>query len=132
MDIKRTGSHPSKLASPEYFMGRAWINPVAEGPAPARIRAVNVTFEPGARTAWHSHPLGQALLITSGTGLVQKEGGMVEQVYPGDTIWFAPGEKHWHGAAADSLMSHIAIQESLDGQTVEWFELVSDAQYQGL
>jgi quercetin dioxygenase-like cupin family protein len=129
MEIKRCGSRPSAAGSAEYFTGRVRMDPVIEAPAPARVRATTVTFEPGARTAWHTHPLGQTLVVTAGCGLVQHWGGAVQQIRPGDVVWFAPGEKHWHGAAAATAMTHIAIQEALDGKTVQWLEPVSDAQY---
>ena len=106
------------------------IDPLIEAPEPARVRAAHVTFEPGARTAWHTHPLGQTLIVTSGFGRVQRDGGPVEEIRPGDVIWFEPGEKHWHGASAHTAMSHIAVQEALDGSTVTWMEKVTDAQYQ--
>lgn len=129
MEIKRSGWQPSSRAPAEYFTGAARIDPIHEAGEPARVRAVNVTFEPGARTAWHTHPLGQILFITSGLGWVQKWGGPVEEVRPGDVVWFPPGEKHWHGATATTAMTHTAIQESLDGSTVDWLEQVSDEQY---
>lgn len=129
MDIKRSGSRPSSKPSPDYFTGAVRQDPLNEAPEPARMRAVLVTFEPGARTAWHTHPLGQTLIIMSGLGWVQREGGPVEEVRPGDVVWFPPGEKHWHGAAATVAMSHIAIQEALNGKAVEWMEKVSDEDY---
>lgn len=129
MDIKPADARPSEIGSPEYFTGSVRLEPVVSAPAPARVRAATVTFEPGARTAWHTHPLGQTLLILSGAGLAQTEGGLVQKLRPGDTIWFAPGEKHWHGAAHDCAMSHLAIQEALDGKAVDWLEHVSEAQY---
>ena len=131
MDIKRCGSRPSAKGSPDYFTGAVRQDPVIEAPAPARVRAVVVTFEPGARTAWHTHPLGQTLLVLSGLGLAQRWGGPVEEIRPGDTVWFEPGEKHWHGAAPAVGMTHLAMQEALDGSHVEWLEQVSDAQYRG-
>jgi quercetin dioxygenase-like cupin family protein len=106
------------------------IDPLFGAPEPARVVLASVTFEPGARTAWHTHPLGQTLMVTAGCGLVQREGGPVEEIRPGDVIWFSPGEKHWHGAAPSTVMTHIAVQEKLDGKTVEWMEQVSDEQYQ--
>jgi quercetin dioxygenase-like cupin family protein len=131
MDIKRSGSQPSGKGPAEYFTGAVRIDPVCEAPDPARVRAASVTFEPGARTAWHSHPLGQTLIVTAGCGRAQRWGGPIEYIRPGDVIWFAPGEKHWHGATATTAMTHIAIQEQLDGKTADWMEQVSDAQYQG-
>jgi quercetin dioxygenase-like cupin family protein len=131
MDIKRVGSRPSAKGPSEYFTGSVRLDPVHEAPQPARLRAALVTFEPGARTAWHTHPLGQTLFVISGLGLAQRQGGPVEEIRPGDTIWFAPGEKHWHGASAATAMSHLAIQEALDGKAVEWLEHVSDADYGG-
>ncbi len=129
MDIKQAGSRPSEAGSAEYFTGSVRLDPVVSAPDPARLRAAIVTFEPGSRTAWHTHPLGQTLFILSGAGLAQTEGGPITQLRPGDTIWFAPGEKHWHGAGPDCAMSHLALQEALDGTTVEWLEHVTDAQY---
>ena len=129
MDIKRSGSRPSGKPSPDYFTGDVRQDPLNEAPDPARVRAVLVTFEPGARTAWHTHPLGQTLIVMSGLGWTQREGGPVEEIRPGDVVWFPPGEKHWHGATATTAMSHIAIQESLDGNTVTWMEKVSDEDY---
>ena len=130
MDIKRSGSQPSGKGSAEYFTGSVFIDPLFEAPDPARVVGANVTFEPGARTAWHSHPLGQTLIVTEGLGRVQCWGGPIEDIRPGDVIWFAPAEKHWHGATATTAMTHIAIQERLDGKTVDWMEQVSDEQYQ--
>lgn len=131
MDIKRAGSRPSTKPSPDYFTGTVRMDPVIEAPDPARVRAVVVTFEPGARTAWHTHPLGQTLYVLSGVGRAQREGGPVEEIRPGDTIWFAPGEKHWHGAAPETAMTHLAMQEAVDGVSVDWLEKVSDDQYGG-
>jgi quercetin dioxygenase-like cupin family protein len=131
MDIKHTGSHPSEAGSPDYFTGTVRLDPVVSAPDPARIRAATVTFEPGARTAWHTHPLGQTLVVISGAGLAQSHGGPISPLQPGDTVWFAPGEKHWHGAAPDCAMTHLAIQEALDGKAVDWLEHVTDAQYAG-
>ncbi|PWE32607.1 cupin domain-containing protein [Maritimibacter sp. 55A14] len=131
MDIKRSGSRPSMPGPAEYFTGTVSMTPVIEAPDPARVRAVVVTFEPGARTAWHTHPLGQTLVVLSGQGLAQSEGGPIREILAGDTVWFAPGEKHWHGAAPDHGMSHLAIQEAQDGATVAWLEHVTDAQYAG-
>jgi quercetin dioxygenase-like cupin family protein len=129
MDIQRSGSRPSEKGSAEYFTGTVRIDPQFEALAPARVRGASVTFEPGARTAWHTHPLGQTLIVTSGRGLAQRRGGPVEEIRPGDVVWFAPGEKHWHGAAPTTAMTHIAIQEALDGKVVDWMEKVSDEQY---
>lgn len=131
MDIKRSGSQPSAKGPAEYFTGTVRIDPLFEAHDPARAIASSVTFEPGARTAWHTHPLGQTLIVTSGCGLVQRWGGAIEQIRPGDVIWFPPGEKHWHGATPTTAMTHIAIQELLDGKAVEWMEQVSDEQYEG-
>jgi quercetin dioxygenase-like cupin family protein len=128
MEIKRSGSRPSAKAPAEYFTGTVRQDPIIEAPAPARVRAIVVTFEPGARTAWHAHPLGQTLYILSGLGRVQKAGGPVEEVRPGDVVWVAPGEKHWHGAAPDVAMSHLAIQEAEGGRTADWQDQVTDAQ----
>src|SRR6202043_303945 len=130
MEIKRSGSQPSVKGPAEYFTGTVRIDPLLSPPAPARVRGASVTFEPGARTAWHSHPLGQTLIVTTGCGRVQCWGGPIEDIRPGDVIWFAPGEKHWHGATATTAMTHIAIQEHLSGKTVDWMEKVSDEQYQ--
>jgi quercetin dioxygenase-like cupin family protein len=129
MEIKRSGSQPSTKGPGEYFTGTARIDPLFEASEPARVRGASVTFEPGARTAWHTHPLGQTLIVIAGAGLVQREGGAVEQIRPGDVVWFSPGEKHWHGATPTTAMTHIAIQEALNGKAVEWLEKVSDEQY---
>lgn len=129
MEIKRNGSQPSSKGPSDWFSGTVRIEPLFQAPDPARAAGARVTFEPGARTAWHTHPLGQTLIITSGSGLVQREGGAIEEVHPGDIIWFPPDEKHWHGAAPTTAMTHIAIQEQLDGKIVNWMELVSDEQY---
>lgn len=131
MDIKRAGSQPSRKGPEEWFTGTVRIDPLVDAPEPARVAAALVTFEPGARTAWHTHPLGQTLVVTAGCGRAQREGGPVEEIRPGDVVWFAPGEKHWHGAAPTTAMSHIAIQEKHDGSPVDWMEKVSDAQYGG-
>jgi quercetin dioxygenase-like cupin family protein len=131
MDIKRSGSQPSGRASAEYFTGYVRMDPLFTAPEPARMRGASVTFEPGARTAWHTHPLGQTLIVTTGCGWAQRWGGRIEEIRPGDVIWFPPGEKHWHGAAPATAMTHIAIQEELDGKTVDWMEKVSDEQYGG-
>lgn len=129
MEIKRIGSRPSGVGPKEYFTGSVRIDPLFNADAPARAIGASVTFEPGARTAWHTHPLGQTLIVISGCGWVQREGGPVEEIHPGDVVWFAPGEKHWHGATATTGMTHIAIQEHLDGKPVDWLEKVSDDQY---
>ena len=129
MEIKRNGSRPSARGPQEYFTGAVRVDPLFEAPDPARVRGALVTFEPGARTAWHTHPLGQTLVVTSGLGWVQREGGPVAEIRPGDVVWFPPGEKHWHGATATTAMSHIAVQEALNGDVVEWMEKVGDAQY---
>jgi quercetin dioxygenase-like cupin family protein len=130
MDIKRSGSQPSSKGSTEYFTGTVRIEPLFQAPAPARAVGASVTFEPGARTAWHTHPLGQTLIVIAGSGLAQRWGGPIEQIRPGDVVWFPPGEKHWHGATPTTAMTHIAIQEQLDGKAVDWMEQVSDQQYQ--
>jgi quercetin dioxygenase-like cupin family protein len=129
MEIRRSGSRASGRGPAEYFTGSVRIDPLVEAPEPARVRGASVTFEPGARTAWHTHPLGQTLIVTAGLGWAQREGGPVEEIRPGDVVWFAPGEKHWHGATAVTGMSHIAIQEAKDGKPVDWLEQVSDAEY---
>ncbi len=129
MDIKRAGTRPSNRASAEYFTGAVQIEPLFQASDPARVVGASVTFEPGARTAWHTHPLGQTLIVTSGLGWAQRDGGQVEEIRPGDVVWFPPGEKHWHGATDVSSMSHIAIQEAAGGKTVDWLEPVSDEQY---
>jgi quercetin dioxygenase-like cupin family protein len=130
MEIARSGSEPSRKGPPEWFTGTVRIDPLFQAPAPARAAGNAVTFEPGARTAWHTHPLGQVLIVTAGRGRVQREGGSVEEIRPGDVVWFEPGEKHWHGASATTAMTHIAIQEALDGKAVEWMEKVSDEQFE--
>jgi len=129
MEIKRAGSQPSRPGPAEYFTGRVRLDPLVQAPEPARVAANHVTFEPGARTAWHTHPLGQTLIITSGCGWVQREGGPIEEVRPGDVVWFPPDLKHWHGATPTTAMTHIAIQESLEGRNVDWLEKVTDEQY---
>jgi quercetin dioxygenase-like cupin family protein len=129
MDIKRIGTRPSGKGPAEYFTGTVRVDPLWNPPEPARNTTALVTFEPGARTAWHTHPLGQTLIVTSGCGWVQREGGPIEEIRPGDVVWFEPGEKHWHGATATTAMSHIAIQEKLDGSAVTWLEQVTDEQY---
>ncbi|MFM7593066.1 MAG: cupin domain-containing protein [Isosphaeraceae bacterium] len=131
MDIKRSGSRQSNQGSSEYFTGSVRIEPLFKAPSPARVVSLSVTFEPGARTAWHTHTLGQTLIVTSGCGLAQVWGGPVERIYPGDVVWFPPGEKHWHGATPDTAMTHVAIQEELDGKTTEWLEEVTEEQYLG-
>lgn len=131
MDIKRSGSQPSGKASAEYFTGDVRVDPLIKAPDPARLSGSSVTFEPGARTAWHTHPLGQTLIVTAGCGRVQHWGGPVEEIRPGDVVWISPGEKHWHGAAPTTAMTHIALVEHLDGKTADWMEQVSDEQYQG-
>jgi quercetin dioxygenase-like cupin family protein len=129
MDIKRIGSRPSGKGAADYFTGAVRIDPLFEPPEPARARGASVTFEPGARTAWNTHPLGQTLIVLSGSGWAQREGGPVEEIRPGDVIWFPPGEKHWHGATPATAMTHIAIQEAINGKAVEWMEKVTDEQY---
>lgn len=129
MEIRRSGAQPSGQGPAEYFTGAVRIDPVNSPPEPARVAVAHVTFEPGARTAWHTHPLGQTLIVTAGLGWVQREGGRIEEIRPGDTVWFAPGEKHWHGATRTTGMSHYAIQERLDGAPVTWMEHVTDDQY---
>jgi quercetin dioxygenase-like cupin family protein len=131
MDIMRAGSRPSAKGPSDWFSGTVRIDPLFAAEAPARAAGNSVTFEPGARTAWHTHPLGQVLIVTAGVGRVQREGGPVEEIRPGDVVWFAPGERHWHGASPTTAMTHIAIQEALDGKAVDWMEKVSDAQYDG-
>ncbi|SFV14727.1 Cupin domain protein [Methylobacterium sp. 174MFSha1.1] len=129
MEIHRSGSRPSQTGSAEYFTGRVRIDPLLSPPDPARVAGALVTFEPGARTAWHTHPLGQTLIVTAGLGWAQREGGPIEEIRPGDVVWFPPGLRHWHGATATTGMSHIAIQEKQDGSAVTWLEQVSDAEY---
>ena len=129
MIIHPAGSRPSSSGPAEYFTGTVRMDPLITAPAPARLRGLTVTFEAGARTAWHTHPLGQTLLVTAGLGLVQREGGPIETIRPGDTIFFEPNEKHWHGASPEVAMTHIALQEELDGSAVTWVEHVTDAQY---
>jgi len=130
MDIKRAGSQPSGKGPAEYFTGAVRVDPLFQATDPARAVGASVTFEPGARTAWHTHPLGQHLVVTAGCGLAQREGGPIEQIRPGDVVWFPPGEKHWHGATPTTGMTHIAIQEALNGKTVDWMEKLSDEQYE--
>jgi quercetin dioxygenase-like cupin family protein len=129
MEIKRNGSQPSAKCPSEWFTGTVRIDPLIQAPEPALVQAASVTFEPGARTAWHTHPLGQTLIVMSGCGRVQRWGGPVEEIRPGDVVWIAPGEKHWHGAAPTTSVTHIAIQEKKDGKVVEWMEHVTDEQY---
>jgi quercetin dioxygenase-like cupin family protein len=129
MDVKRSGSQPSSKGPADYFTGSVRIDPLFEASDPARARGASVTFEPGARTAWHTHPLGQILIVTAGCGRAQHWGGPIEEIRPGDVIWFAPGEKHWHGAAPNTAMTHIAIVEQLEGKNSDWMEKVSDEQY---
>ncbi|MEZ5776490.1 MAG: cupin domain-containing protein [Hyphomicrobiaceae bacterium] len=129
MIIERSGSKPSSKGPEDWFTGEVRIDPLASPPEPARVTAASVTFEPGARTAWHTHPLGQTLIVTAGCGRVQREGGPVEEIHPGDVVWFEPGERHWHGAGPTTAMTHIAIQERQNGRAVDWLEKVTDAQY---
>ena len=131
MEIKRSGSQPSTKGPGEWFTGTVRIDPLFQAPDPARDAGASVTFEPGARTAWHTHPLGQTLIVTTGAGRAQRWGGPIEEIRPGDVVWFAPGEKHWHGAAATTAITHIAMQERLEGKMVDWMEKVSDEQYLG-
>jgi len=129
MEIKRNGTQASLVGPSDWFTGSVRIDPLLSSPAPARAAGASVTFEPGARTAWHTHPLGQTLIIISGVGRVQRLGGNIEEVRPGDVIWFSPGEKHWHGASPTTAMTHIAIHEYLDGKSVDWLEKVTDEEY---
>ena len=129
MEIKRAGSQPSGKGPSDWFTGTVRIDPLFAAPDPARVQCASVTFEPGSRTAWHTHPLGQTLIVTSGFGRAQRWGGPVEEIHPGDIIWFAPGEKHWHGASPSTAMTHIAMQERLNGKAVDWLEHVTDDQY---
>ena len=131
MEIKRSGSQPSTKGLAEYFTGSVWIDPLFQAAAPGRAVAVSVTFEPGARTAWHTHPLGQTLIVTAGYGRAQRWGGPIEEIRPGDIVWFPPGEKHWHGAAPNNAMTHIAVAEQREGKSAEWMEMVTDEQYRG-
>lgn len=131
MNIAKNGALPSAKGPGDWFTGAVRIDSPFQRAAPARIGGAIVTFEPGARTAWHTHPLGQTLIVTSGSGRVQREGGPVQAIGPGDIVWFEPGEKHWHGASPTTAMTHIAIAESLDGKVVDWLEKVSDEQYEG-
>ncbi|CAH1200196.1 hypothetical protein PAECIP111891_01543 [Paenibacillus allorhizoplanae] len=130
MEIKRAGSQPSGKGPSDYFTGTVRIDPLFEAAEPARVASASVTFEPGARTAWHTHPLGQTLIVTAGVGRAQRLGGPIEEIRPGDVVWFPPGIKHWHGASPTTAMTHIAIQERLDGKAVEWLEQVTDDEYQ--
>jgi len=129
MEITRIGSQPSSVGPQDWFTGKVRIDALFQPNEFRRAQAASVTFEPGARTAWHTHPLGQTIIVTSGVGWVQREGGKVEQIFPGDIVWFNAGEKHWHGATATTAMTHIAIQEQLDGKVVEWMEKVKDSDY---
>ena len=129
MEIKRIGKQPSNKGPTDWFTGTVRIDPLFQTTAPARAAGASVTFEPGARTAWHTHPLGQTLIVTAGCGWVQREGAAIEEIHPGDVVWFPPGEKHWHGASLTTAMTHIAIQENFDGKVVDWMEKVSDEQY---
>ena len=131
MEIRRVGSQPSGKGPAEYFTGTVRVDPLFQGAEPARVVGASVTFEPGARTAWHTHPLGQTLVVTAGCGWAQKSGGAREEIRPGDVVWIPPGEKHWHGATETTGMTHLAIQEKLDGKTVEWMEKVSEEEYRG-
>jgi quercetin dioxygenase-like cupin family protein len=131
MEIKPPNARPSGKGPADWFTGVVRIDPLLEPPPPARVAGASVTFEPGARTAWHTHPLGQTLIVVSGCGWVQRHGGPREEIRPGDIVWFAPGEKHWHGATTTTAMVHIAIHEKLDGKAVDWMEKVSDEQYLG-
>jgi quercetin dioxygenase-like cupin family protein len=132
MKLRRCGSQPSGKGPAETFTGNVRIDPLFEAPDPARVRGASVTFEPGARTAWHTHPLGQTLIVTSGCGWVQSEGDVKEEIRPGDVVWCQPKEKHWHGATPTTAMTHIAIQEQIDGKGVDWMEKVSDEQYEAV
>src|SRR4051812_9486058 len=131
MDIRKAGSQPSGKGPPDWFTGVVRIDPLFQPQAPGRVAGAAVTFEPGARTAWHTHPLGQTLIVIAGAGRAQRWGGSIEEIRPGDVVSFSPGEKHWHGAAPTTAMTHIAIQEQLDGKAVEWMEKVTDEQYRG-
>lgn len=130
MEIRRSGSQPSGKGPSDYFTGAVRVDPLFLAASPARVVGASVTFEPGARTAWHTHPLGQTLIIIGGAGRAQREGGKMEEVHPGYVVWFPPNEKHWHGATPTTALMHIAIQEAIDGKTVEWLEKVTDEQYQ--
>jgi quercetin dioxygenase-like cupin family protein len=132
MEISRVGSKPSNKGPSDWFTGFVRVDPLFQAPEPARVSCASVTFEPGARTAWHTHPLGQTLIVTSGLGWARRWGGPIEEIRPGDVVWFPPGEKHWHGASPETGMTHIAIQEALNGKVVDWLEPVSDQQYQAI
>jgi len=129
MEIKRVGSQPSAKGSSEWFTGTVRVDLLFEAPDPGRVSGASVTFEPGSRTAWHTHPLGQTLIVMAGCGWAQRDGGPIEEIRPGDVVWFSPGEKHWHGATQAIAMTHVAIQEKKDGKVVDWMEKVSDEQY---
>ncbi len=129
MDLNRNGSQPSGKGSTDYFTGPVRIDPLLQAKEPSRVNAASVTFEPGARTAWHTHPLGQTLIVTAGLGRAQSWGGPIEELRPGDVVTFSPGEKHWHGASPATAMTHVAVHEALDGKTVDWLEHVTDEQY---
>jgi quercetin dioxygenase-like cupin family protein len=131
MNITRSSTVPSNAGPAEWFTGSVRVEPLFQAPAPARVAGARVTFKPGARTAWHTHPLGQTLIVTAGTGRAQREGGPVEEIRPGDVVWFAPNERHWHGAGPTAAMTHLAIQEALNGQVADWKEKVTDEQYRG-
>lgn len=131
MEIKRAGTQASSQGPADWFTGTVRLDPLFAAPDPARVAGASVTFEPGARTAWHTHPLGQTLVVVSGCGRAQRWGGAIEEIRPGDVVWIAPGEKHWHGASPTTAMTHIAIQEKLDGKAVDWLEHVSNEQYGG-
>ncbi|MFZ5734723.1 MAG: (R)-mandelonitrile lyase [Pseudomonadota bacterium] len=129
MDMHRAGSRPTRRASSDYFTGTVWQDPIIVAEAPARVVATRVSFEPGARTAWHTHPLGQTLYVLSGVGRFQTKGGPIVEIRPGDTVWIPPGEKHWHGASPNNRMTHIAMQEAEKGSAVTWMEKVTDEEY---
>jgi quercetin dioxygenase-like cupin family protein len=131
MEVRRPGSQPSARGPSEWFTGTVRVDPLFQAAGPARVQCASVTFEPGARSAWHTHPLGQTLIVTAGCGRAQRWGGPIEELRPGDVIWTPPGEKHWHGASPTTAMTHLAIQEALDGKVVDWLEKVSDEQYDG-
>ncbi|MBI5169104.1 MAG: cupin domain-containing protein [Candidatus Eisenbacteria bacterium] len=131
MDLKRNGTQLSGKGTADYFTGAVRIDPLLQAKEPSRVNAASVTFEPGARTAWHTHPLGQTLIVTAGLGRTQSWGGPIEELRPGDVVTFAPGEKHWHGASPSTAMTHVAVHEAVDGRTVDWLEHVSDEQYSG-
>jgi quercetin dioxygenase-like cupin family protein len=129
MEIKRAGSQPSGKGPADWFTGAVRVDPLFQASNPAQVGGASVTFEPGARTAWHTHPLGQTLIVTAGCGWVQRDRGTIEEIRPGDVVWFSPGEKHWHGATPTTATTHIAIQERLNGKVVDWMEKVGDEQY---